>query len=242
MNELLQLLLQVCNDALKKLTRLPQDDQQAVIPLETLQHDFGSILTLIYGATTKVALTMKPSSPTYRAACAPLSDLANNTMKLGHCASLFHSQNYGKALSKEVAHSSQDIIDAVKVLGKTLADPDSSETGQAGDEYMHRTGAIHAVIDHARSSNGVSHTNMEAVKKAWKQNEAGLEDAMSEAEQMASGTIGEDVEDDDEFDDEFDDLGFGSTRKMNEQEIAVAKTVGSISFTALEALTRISHS
>jgi hypothetical protein len=199
--------------------------------LEVLQKDFTSLLTLLHSSTTKCALALKPSSPTYQAALAPLKDISENTAALTHCAQLFSGEMHGATLTKEVFSTVQDMIQAIRALVQTflaLQTHAGIGTGKAGEEYMVRTGEVHDLIDKARGAKGVSKDNLGAVRKKWAEDRRTLEDAFREVDEMvgeAEEDGDEEGEDNNEDEDGWDGLGLGKGKKMDKTELERTKQV-----------------
>lgn len=193
-----------------------------------LHRDLLSLLSLIHGSTTKLSLSLKPSSPTYDASLTPLKDLSDQISALSHCVRLF-SRDFGITLIQEVESVADDIIQSVKALCQTFLNIEvnntRTSTGRAGDEYMVRTGAVHDLINKARSPGGLPADNLSAIRKILIQDHASLEDALSEVGEMASNTQASSNEDmDDMEDDGWGELGLDS-KKLNAAELERAKKV-----------------
>jgi cyclin-D1-binding protein 1 len=220
----LTLAAETCSAALTSLASNSQSHGPDSPPIDTLQKDLTSLLTLLHSSTTKCTLTLKPSSPTYQAALSPLKDLSSHTAALTHCAQLFSDEIHGATLTKEVASTARDVIEAIAALVHTFlalqADPGNG-TGKAGEEYMVRTGGVHDLIDKAKGAKGLSKDNLGAVRKKWGLDRGMLEDAVRE--------VGEMVEEEkagDEGDgggDGWDELGIG--KKMDQKELERTKQV-----------------
>lgn len=193
-----------------------------------LHKDLLSLLSLIHGSTTKLSLSLKPSSPTYNASLTPLKDLSDQISALSHCVRLF-SHDFGITLIQEVESVADDIIQSVRALCQTFLDIEANNTrtstGRAGDEYMVRTGAVHDLINKARSPGGLPADNLSAVRKILTRDHASLEDALNEIGEMASNTQASSSEDmDDMEDDGWAELGLES-KKLDAAELERAKKV-----------------
>jgi len=109
-----------------------------------------------------------------------------------------------------------------------------SGSGKAGEEYMMRTGGVHDLIDKAKGATGLSKDNWGAVRKKWGQDRGMLDDAVREVVEMVEeeegGGGGEDE------DDGWDELGLGSGKKMDKNELERTKQVH-----ALLRLTTLLH-
>lgn len=188
------------------------------------------MLSFLHGSVTKLALALKPSSPTYGASLAPLKELSENVASLTFCARLFHPETHGRNLVQEVKSIVTDVILAIGSLVQTFLNIEATgshvSTGQAGDEYMVRTATVHDVIDKARNpQNGLSKDNLEAVRKRWMQDRDSLADGLREVDEMVedeSSQIDEGVEDDE---DGWDELGIGSSSRMDKNELERTKKV-----------------
>jgi cyclin-D1-binding protein 1 len=189
-----------------------------------LNNDLQSLLSLLYSATTRATLVLKPVDPHYKAALSPLSDLATNGTRLAHIGTLFRAPDstHGETLAKEVVAAIQEVLDALLSYLKVLISEHTSALRRSskgeGEEYMLRAGAVHEVI--MRLKDGLSKDNRTAVKKKWKADRGLLEDAVKEVGEMLEDQDGEGGDEDDGW----DELGLGST-KMQEDEIKRAKSV-----------------
>ncbi|KAF8212238.1 hypothetical protein K438DRAFT_1484924, partial [Mycena galopus ATCC 62051] len=199
--------------------------------LPVLHKDLVSLMSLLYAATTKLALALKPSKPTYSASLTPLKDLADHVSALFHCASLFVPEAHGTVLVREVQSLVKDAIESIKSLAHTFLDIEASNSrrssGQAGDEYMVRTATVHNVLARART---LSANNLLAVRKRWSEDAASLGDGIREVAEMVEDaeSTEHDTEDDDEFDDGWGDIGIGKSQKMNPEELDRTKKVHGI--------------
>lgn len=222
----LALISETCFTALANLS-IPTE-QSPSPDLSVLQKDLISLLTLIYAATTKSALTLKPSAPSYPASLVPLKDLATNTAALSHCARMFNGDVHGCTLRKEVITTVRDVIEAVRALVQTflaLQAHAGSGTGQAGEEYMIRTAGVHDLIDKAKGPNGLSKDNLGAVRKIWAQDRGSLDDGFREVGEMLEDEEEGDGAADDEDDGGWGELGLGKTEKMTSVELDCTKKV-----------------
>ncbi|KAG6818117.1 hypothetical protein H0H87_000022 [Tephrocybe sp. NHM501043] len=224
----LQLTHAACDAALQSIAIVLDDTQHT--ELDVLRTDFISLLSLIYAATTKLALALKPSSPTHTATLTPLKDLANHVTALSHCVRLF-GQTHGSTFNQEITLAAKDVIVAVKALIRTFLDieatPSPASTGMAGDEYMVRTGAVHEVITNIRSS--LSKDNVAAVQKKLAQDHASLDDGFQEVDGMVNdqGSM-DDASESDWEDDGWGELGIDSKVRMTSDELERTKKVHAI--------------
>lgn len=208
--------------------------------LSLLHKDFLSLLSLIYTSTTKLSLVMKPSSPSYNAALEPLKELSDRVASLPHCVRLLQA-DHGKTLAAEANGIAKDVLEAIKALIQTFITIDSEGScsrGDAGDEYLVRTGAVHDVIDKARGQNGFSGNNLVAVRKIWNRNQESLDDGVNEVRETMdnTGKVEDDAEDKDDFDDGWEELGFSSNVKPSPVELERIKKVKSLTQTAKDLL------
>ncbi|KAJ7940640.1 hypothetical protein B0H13DRAFT_2226014 [Mycena leptocephala] len=222
----LTLVLQTCNAALDSAP-----PQAAPESLDVVHKDLISLLSLLYAATTKVSLALKPSSPTYSASLVPLKDLSDHVSALFHCANLFVPDSHGATLSREAHSLVRDAIESIRALVQTFLDIEASDSrqssGQAGDEYMVRTATVHNVLDKART---LSANNLRAVRKRWVEDAASLDDGFQEVADMVNEAESTDgPEDDDEmFDDGWGEIGIGKSQKMSPEELDRTKKVHGI--------------
>ena len=214
------------------LTSLQSHESNAVASptLTILQRDLNSLLTLIYASSTKCSLSLKPSQPTYPAALSPLKDLTTHMTALTLNAQMFDPNVHGATLTKEVLQIVQDVIEAIRALIQTflaLQTNAGGGSGQAGEEYMVRTGTLHNLINTAKSAKGISKDNHGAVRKKWMDDRGSLEDGFREVGEMIEEAEGNGEEDEDEFADEdgWDELGLGKGRKMEPDELERTKMV-----------------
>jgi hypothetical protein len=195
-----------------------------------LHKDFLSLLSLIYASTTKLSFALKPSSPSHKAALEPLKDLSDSVASLPHCVCLIKTHN-GKTLAAEANTIAKDVLEALNSLVQTFIVINSSSSGEAGSEYLIRTGAVHEIIDKARSPDGLSGSNLAAVTKILKRNQESLDDGLAEvretmenAESSEDGT-GEGQSEDEDFDDGWAELGISSKTMPSATELERIKKV-----------------
>ena len=190
----------------------------------TLRTDFLSILSIIYAATTKVALSLKPSSPQHKASLVPLKDLNNNVAALVHSIRLMRPKT-GATILAEYENIALGVTSAIKSLAQTLLDGDIPEATTEG--YLLRTGEVHELIDNVRKPNGLSLDNRDAVRRSWQQGHDSLEDAYQEIQDICKPTYGESEggKVDEDFDDGWDELGLGPDQKLSPEELDRAEKV-----------------
>ncbi|KAJ6502551.1 hypothetical protein C8R45DRAFT_924883 [Mycena sanguinolenta] len=223
---LLKLVLETCNATRDSAPQEPTSES-----LKVLHKDLVSLTSLLYAATTKLSLALKPSNPTYSASLTPLKDLADNLSALFHCSNLFIPEVHGATLVREVQTLVRDAIESIKALVQTFLDIETSDSrqgsGQAGDEYMVRTATVHNVLASARV---LSSNNLRAVRKRWSEDAASLDDGFREAADMIeeAESTEDDFDDGEEFDDGWGDIGIGKSQKLNSEELDRSKKVHGI--------------
>ncbi|KIK47042.1 hypothetical protein CY34DRAFT_799738 [Suillus luteus UH-Slu-Lm8-n1] len=229
---------ETCTAALSALASRNQRDKSEpqTSDLAVILKDLDSLLSLIYNSSTKLALALKPSSPTYSASLPVIVDLTKYTAGIAHCIHLLNPDSHGATLIKEVQHEMTAILEALRAVVQTFLSlaargPSIARSGSAGEEYLVRTGALHDVITQARGPNGIPKDNISAIRRIWKQDRGALEDSLREVSEMideAEGSEGDDV-DGNNVDDGWDELGLGDTgAKMDRDELARAKNVYSV--------------
>ncbi|KAF8628412.1 hypothetical protein AX15_003934 [Amanita polypyramis BW_CC] len=198
----LAVVLHACTDAVRNPDR-SQDLGPADVDAALVRSDLISLLALLHHSTTKLSLALKPSSPTYSASLAPLSDTASHVIAISQCTRLFKPPN-GLTLANEAASLVKEIIESVRSLAQTLLDievnRDRTNSGHAGDDYLVRTAAVHDLIDKA---DGLSVDNVTAVRKIWLSCQASLDDGYNELVRMTENGLNEE----EEVEDGWDELG-----------------------------------
>ncbi|KAH8117592.1 hypothetical protein DFH11DRAFT_1541823 [Phellopilus nigrolimitatus] len=192
----LQLAFQTCSATLEALadsqTRVQSDTDAS---LDTRLKDFTSLLSLLHQNTTKLAIALKPSNPTYLAALTPAKELAAHTDALVSCACSVDGGDYGAALAREVRWSAEEVTDSLRsLLGMYIKHaqaqaPAGGSNGGPGEMYLIKTGVIHEAIDRARE---ISRTNHAAVQKRWKSVLGGVGDCVNEVQEMVEDEENED--------------------------------------------------
>ena len=209
------------------------------LPLSTLRTDFLSLLSVIYSNTTKLSIALNPSNPTHTAAATPLKDLIAHSSTLASNASSFLPNFHGRALTAEVHSTATDVLTALRELAHAhlslLTKPaikddaavsESSTIG--GDTYLAKTGVVHQLIAQAKADQGLSKTNLIAVRKRWREHSEIVADAAATLETEAfPSNDGDDDDDDDFFDDGWDDpeLGLTVPGKLSPEQVELAKKV-----------------
>lgn len=217
--------METCNATLAALSE-PGSKLDGEPPQFAVIHkDIMTLLAFVYAAATKISLTLKPSSPTYSGALGPLKDMSEHTSALLHCVNLLSDDIHGATLKQETRSLVQDIIQSIRAfLSAFLLD-----SGREEDEHLVRIGVLHNQIDKARSLDGLSIDNLAAVRKLWVQDADSLEDGLREVNEMIENGESNDQSDDSDADDEDDDgwaeLGLGSDKKLDSDELERAKKV-----------------
>ena len=207
------------------------------LPLSSLRTDFLSLLSVIYSNTTKLSIALNPSNPTYSATTIPLKDLITYSSTLASNASSFLPNVHGRALTAEVHSTAIDILTALRELahahlslliksaGKDDAAIPASKT--ASDTYLAKTGVVHELITQAKADHpqGLSRTNLIAVRKRWREHSDLVADAAAvlEIEADPPDDDGDDENDDDDFDDGWGDLS--DPGKQSPEQVELAKKV-----------------
>lgn len=221
------LVLESCNNALTALSEQKGDSEDyPTTDFATLRTDFISLLSIIHSAVTKVALSLKPTSPQHKASLVPLRDLTNNVAALVHSIRLMR-QKQGLTVMKEYESVAKNVISAIRSLVQSLLSPPVDQS-LSTKEYLVRTGEVHEIIDRVRKAGGLSLSNRDAVQKIWLQDHDSLQDGAEEIKEMCksagSNTENED-EDGDAFYDGWEELGVDSNRKLSPDELDRAEKV-----------------
>ena len=221
------LVLESCDNALTALSAQTDDSEDyPTADFATLRTDFISLLSIIHSAVTKVALTLKPTSPQHKASLVPLRDLTNNVAALVHSIRLIR-QKQGLTVMKEYESVAKNVISAIRSLVQSLLSPPGGQP-LSTKEYLVRTGEVHEIIDRVRKAGGLSLSNRDAVQKIWLQDHDSLQDGAEEIKEMCkpagSNTENED-EDGDAFYDGWEELGVDSSRKLSLDELDRAEKV-----------------
>jgi hypothetical protein len=224
---------EICTAALSALASRNQRDKPEfqTSDLPVILKDLDSLLSLIYNSSTKLALVLKPSSPTYSASLPVIVDITKHTSDITHCIHLLNPDLHGATLIKELQHEMTAIFEALRAVVQTFLNlaargPSIGRSGSAGEEYLVRTGTLHDLITRARGPNGIPKDNISAICRRWKQDRGALEDSLREVSEMIDGAEGSESDD---VDDGWDELGLGDTgAKMDKDELARAKNVHSL--------------
>ncbi|TFY51389.1 hypothetical protein EVG20_g11021, partial [Dentipellis fragilis] len=201
------------------------------LPVASLHADLLSLLTLLYSDTNKLSIALNPASPTYSAALTPAKDIAKRVGILASNAASFDPHAHGRTLTKEVHQLVKDILSAIRELAQahlnlTKDDAQKSKAGKgaAGEEYLVKTAAVHNLIQRAKSSgaDGLSESNLQAVKKVWDEHGETIDDSVFEFKDMVEE--GGDEEEDEE--DGWDEGGFDfGSIKINGPQRKLAETL-----------------
>ncbi|KAH9180543.1 hypothetical protein EDB89DRAFT_1919666 [Lactarius sanguifluus] len=231
---LLPALAQTCTQSISAIRTAP-DTQN--IPLSTLRTDFLSLLSLIHSNTTKLSIALNPSSPAYSAAQRPLKDLITNSSTLASNASLFLPDVHGRTLTAEVHSIAKNVLTALEDLARAhLSLITRVPTEAASEEYLSKTGIVHELIAQAKAGHpqGLSRTNLVAVRKRWLEHAETVSDAeaMLEVETFVSD---DDDKDSDGWDDPELDLGSDSGEQTAVQK-EIAKKIWPVVHHASELL------
>lgn len=206
-----------------------QLDADGNASLETKLRDFQSLLSLLYHDTTKLAIALKSSNPTYLAAITPGKDLGSHIDALTSCVCSISGHEYGHVLIRELRKSSEDVMTALDaVLAVYLApnEPHKQEAreDETNEPYLVKTAIIHEAIEGAR---GGPQSNHEAIRRCWESVLGGIGDCLNEVSEMVEEEEGEEENSDDT--DGWDELIVSATRqepdKATFKELACMKSV-----------------
>ena len=202
-SDLLAALTNTCTQSIQHINT-PTDTQN--IPLSTLRTDFLSLLSLIYSNTTKLSIALNPSTPAYSAALRPLKDLIAHSSTLVSNASLFLPSVHGRTLTAEAHSLAKSVLTALEDLAcahlslLTRVPTATSKT----EEYLSKTAIVHELITQAKSQ-GLSKSNLVAVRKRWLEHSETVSDAEAILEVEAFPPDDGDDDKDNEFGDGWDD-------------------------------------
>lgn len=231
----LTLLAQTCALSIAAIRTTNSAAQQ--LPLASLRTDFLSLLSVIYSNTTKLSIALNPSNPAYSATAIPLKDLISHSSTLASNASSFLPNVHGRALTAEVHSTAIDVLTALQELAhahlslliKSASKEDAaiSTSKTASDTYLAKTGVVHELITQAKADHpqGLSRTNLIAVRKRWREHSDLVADAAAVLEIEADPP--DDDDDDENNDDDFDD-GWGDISdpgKQSPEQVELAKKI-----------------
>lgn len=225
---LLAALSHTCTQSIQAIRTAP-DTQN--IPFDTLRTDFLSLLSLIYSNTTKLSITLSPSTPAYSAALRPLKDLTTHSSTLASNASLFLPSVHGRTLTAEVHSIAKSVLTALEDLARAHLSLLTRVDGTSGtEEYLPKTAIVHELITQAKAVHpqGLSRSNLVAVRKRWLEYSETVSDAEARLEIEAFPPDDDDETEDNEFGDGWDDpeLDFGSDpSEQSPAQIELAKKV-----------------
>ena len=228
---LLTALSQTCTQSILAVKTAPDTQDN---PLSTLRTDFLSLLSLIYSNTTKLSIALNPSTPAYSAAVRPLKDLITHASTLASNASLFLPGVHGRTLTAEVHSVAKSVLIALADLARahlSLITRARADATSGTEEYLSKTAVVHELIAQAKAVHpqGLSRSNLVAVRKRWLEHAETVSDAeaMLEFECFASDDDDDDNKDPelgDGWDDPELDLGSDKVEEGPEQK-QLAKTV-----------------
>ncbi|KAJ8521608.1 hypothetical protein ONZ45_g1714 [Pleurotus djamor] len=180
-------------------------------PLPVVLNDLRSLLSLIYSSVTKLAVALKPSSPTWTAASTPIKEISDRVAALSHCVLLIDPSVHGALVRREAQGNIVDVFEAISSLAQTFLTVDS--TSNASEVYLQKTGTVHDLIDKAKAT---SPDNVAAARNKWAQDRDTFADGVTELHEMIMDAEGDS---DDIIDDGWDELGLGPSRKMDATEL-----------------------
>ncbi|KAE9396042.1 hypothetical protein BT96DRAFT_123056 [Gymnopus androsaceus JB14] len=139
---------------------------------------------------------------------------------------MFNGSVHGATLTKESASVVIEVITSVQALATTFLEiEDSGERARSGEDWLVRTGAIHALIEMARSNDGLPKDNLAAVRRHWLKDAGALEDGVREVGEMIEDAQNETETDED---DGWDELGIEPSQPLTEEELKRTKKVLSV--------------
>jgi len=114
-------------------------------------------------------------------------------------------------------------VGAVQALTTTFLEIEEGKRQRSGDEYLVRTGAVHSLIEMARSGNILPKDNLTAVRHVWTEDAGALADGVREVGDMIEDSQSEtDIIDEE---DGWDELGIEPNKPLTEEELERAKKV-----------------
>ncbi|KAJ4487957.1 hypothetical protein J3R30DRAFT_3432406 [Lentinula aciculospora] len=217
----IKVLIQTCKAARDSIVNHPQSTESP--PLSVVHKDLLSLLSLVHGTVTKLSLALKPSSPAYSACLVPLKELSDRIAAISHCANLFNATIHGATLVKEVLSVAINVVETVQTLATVFLEiEDSGERSRSADEYLMRTGAVHCVIEIARSEDGLPEDNLTAVRRHWLKDAGALQDGVREVGDMIEDAQ---AEIDTDCEDGWNELGIEPSKPLTDKELKIAKKV-----------------
>ncbi|KAF9653111.1 hypothetical protein BDM02DRAFT_3108250 [Thelephora ganbajun] len=194
----------LCQASLNVLNNISGSPSSTSEPdLAKIHADLLSLLSLIYHITTKLALALNPTEPTFPAAISSLDDLVQHVNAITSCASLFVTA-FGSTLRMEVLGLTSDVLQTTKsfVDHCVLITDGVTPPPKLKAAHLYLTGSLHELIDHSRGSDGLSKDNLQAVRKKWSQNRSVLEDGYRELSELLTSDGTDDGFLNEDFDDE----------------------------------------
>jgi hypothetical protein len=245
---LLTVLYQTCTQSILAVKTVPGTQD---IPLETLRTDFLSLLSLVYSNTTKLSIALNPSTPTYSAAIRPLKDLITHASTLAFNASLFLPGVHGRTLTAEVHSVAKSVLTALEDLARAHLSlitrvPTEADATSRTEEYLSKTAVVHELISQAKAVHpqGLSRSNLAAVRKRWLEHSETVSDAEAMLEFESNASNDDDDKDTNEFGDGWDDpeLDLGSDKgEHGPEQKQLAKTVRHVLLFLISALILVFH-
>jgi len=212
----LTLVVESCKAALIALADGSSADEEYLgSDFATLRTDFMSILALLHAASTKVALSLKPSSPQHKASLAPLKDLSNNVAAVVHSIRLMR-RTHGATMLSEYEGVARNVVSSIEHFIQSFVE--SELEGSTSNDYLVGVGKVHELIDSAKKPGGLSLNNREAVRKKWRQDHDSLADAAEEIQDMCKAPSGNEVDEEEFLDDGWDELGLDSKQALSPEE------------------------
>ncbi|KAN0123862.1 hypothetical protein V8E52_002352 [Russula decolorans] len=205
------------------------------LPLSSLRTDFLSLHSVVYSNTTKLSIALNPSNPTYSATAIPLKDLITHSSTLASNASSFLPDVHGRALTAEVHSTATDVLTALQelahahlsLLAKSASKDDAAipTSKTTNDTYLAKTGVVHELIAQAKADHpqGLSRTNLIAVRKRWREHSDLVADAAAVLEIEADPPDDDDENIDDDFDDGWGDIS--DPGKQSPEQVELAKKI-----------------
>jgi len=183
-----------------------------VTEFSVLRTDFLSILSLLYAASTKVALALKPDAKAHHAAAlVPLKDLSNNVAALLHSVRLMR-QTQALTLLAEYESTTRDVISSIEHFAEGL----HNSLSQANStNHLVAVAKVHELIDNAKKPGAMSLDNKAAVRKKLVQDYESLMDVAEEIQGMRHSSGPDDEEC---FDDGWEELGLISKQELSQEE------------------------
>lgn len=208
----LNLVVENCRAALIALSVNDRTDA-ATYPrtdFATLRTDFLSILSLLYAASTKVALSLKPGAPAHHgASLVPLQELSKYVAALLHSVRLMR-QTQGITLLTEYENVAKNVFSSVEYfadgLSSSLSQPESSR------DHFVAVGKVHELIDNAKKHGALSSDNRAAVRKKWLRDYDSLKDGAHEIEEIGNPA---ELDDEDFVDDGWEELGLAPNQILS---------------------------